>query len=452
MPVAIVGAGPSGIYAAQALVAQAAARGLPPVAVDLYDRLPTPYGLVRYGVAPDHPSIKAIMTTLEKTLDHPQVRFIGSVNLGDQITREQVRRAYHAVVYATGCQGEVRLGVEGEHLAGVWPSRQFVAWYNGHPDAPPVQVAGACSAAVIGLGNVAIDVARLLLKTADQLAGTDMAQPVLEQLGTHHIRDVWLIGRRGPQHAAFTTKELRELLTLDEVAVSVQPDGVLDVQDDPAWDRRVSANLAALRAAGQREVPSPRARLHCVFFHRPVQMQGSDGGHVQAITVERTRFDQAGLLTGTGDLLTIPVDLVVNAVGYRGLPLADVPFNELTGTVAHVQGRITEGAAPSVGEYVVGWAKRGPYGVVGTNKSDAAATVSALLDDMQAELLPTPQPGLADTLAERGSTYADWQRIDSAERAQGQRRGCQRIKLAGWEQLQQAIGQPAPPAWEQPTG
>ncbi len=435
--VAIVGAGPSGIYAAQALLDEAPRRGLPTPAIDLYDQLPAPFGLVRYGVAPDHSSIKAIASTLARTLEHPAVRFVGSLRLGSsQLQRPQMQRAYHAVIYTTGCSGETTLGIPGEALGGVWSSRQFVSWYNSHPDSPSISLGQARSAAVIGLGNVALDVARLLLSDAERLRATDLSEPVLHELTHHQIRDVWLIGRRGPQHAAFTTKELRELLHLPGVQVDVQPSEVLELAGDPTWDRRVSGNVAALSGVGAsprstNPPPQPRARLHCVFFHRPVHLQGSHSG-VVGLQVERTQLDPSGTLVGTGQLLHVPAQLVVSAVGYRGLPLVDLPFDERTGTLRHEQGRV------GPGEYVAGWAKRGAHGVVGTNKSDACATVSTLLDDLASTDLPTPEPGLADQLAQQGTTYADWQRLDAAERALGASRGCQRVTLPGPEQRREA--------------
>ncbi len=428
--VAIIGAGPSGIFAAQALINRH-----PSVVVDVYDRLPAPYGLLRYGVAPDHTSIKGVATALARVFDDERVSFVGLVDLGRDVTRDELLASYDAVIYAAGASEDQRMHIEGEELPGSRSAREVVAWYSGHPDAIEQSLAGVTTAVMIGVGNVAVDVARILAKTAAQLATTDMPSTVLAELRRHTITDVWVIGRRGPHHASFTTVELRELLAIPGVQPVIHS-GTFDGIDESVLDRRTKGNVDALREAAERSVPDARARLHLLFWHRPLRIDGS--GRVERLVLERTALDGDGRVVGTGDVLGIDCELVLRAIGYRGKPLPGVPFDVARGVVPNAGGRVTEvDGTVREGEYVVGWIKRGPIGVIGTNKSDAVQTVEHLLADLEAAptrmLVPT-----ADLWRSRGmhpTSFADWRRIDAAEAAQGAEEGRDRRKIAEWTEL-----------------
>jgi ferredoxin--NADP+ reductase len=467
--VAVIGSGPAGLYTAEALVKQAAALPSPvTVRVDVLDRLPTPYGLVRYGVAPDHKSIKSIAEYLRKVLEHPDVGFLGGVHLGDDITRDDLLASYDAVVYATGAMRDRRLGIPGEDLPGSIAATDFVNWYCGHPDLDPESFTlDAESVAVIGVGNVAVDVARILARDPAELRGTDVPQPVLEALMASKVREVHVIGRRGPAQAKFTTKELRELGELPSVDVTVPAHEADLGAFDPtggsaelaASDRRVRGNYTVISGWAGRELTGQPRRLTMRFWLRPVEITGEQ--RVRGLVAERTRLDEHGKFTGTGELETLDVSMVLRSVGYQSVPLAGVPFDERSAVVPNVAGRVLgPDGAPLPGEYVAGWLKRGPTGVIGTNKSDAAETVRSLLEDLaggpgpgdsalpRAGLLRYPESGaaggspLATVLADRGVravTYTDWLRIEAAETALGESLGRGgRVKLAGRAALDQA--------------
>ena len=474
LEVAVVGSGPAGLYTAEALIKQAAVLDPPrPIRVDVIDRLPTPYGLVRYGVAPDHKSIKSIAEYLRRVLEHEQVSFVGGVHIGDDVTREDLLRCYDAVVYATGAMRDRRLGVPGEDLPGSIAATDFVNWYCGHPDVDPGRFRlDAESVAVIGVGNVAVDVARILARRPEDLHETDVSQPVLEALRASKVTEVHVIGRRGPAQAKWTTKELREL---GEVAGAdvVVGDGEADLDAfDPTGDsarlamtdRHVRGNYTVIRELAERAPSGQPRRITLRFWLRPTEILGP--GQVTGLTLERTRIDERGRFEGTGELETLDAQLVLRSVGYQSVPLAGVPFHAESHTVPNVGGRVIgpDGSALP-GEYVAGWLKRGPSGVIGTNKSDATETVRALLadlaggpgpDDVQlprAGLLPLPQEDpravadvtpLATLLAGRGIrpvSYADWLRIETAERdlAATLGRGA-RVKLGSREDLHRACG------------
>ncbi len=433
--VAIVGAGPSGLFAAQALLSRD-----PEVLIDVIDRLPTPFGLLRYGVAPDHTSIQAMQPRLAEPLRSERVRFFGMVEFGTTLTRADLIGSYDAVVYAAGASEDRRLGIEGEDLAGSRSAREFVAWYCGHPDAAHQHLAGVRSAMTFGVGNVAVDVARVLSVASAHLEATDMPGPVLDELRASAIDDVWLVGRRGPQHASFTTVELRELLELPGVQPLIDPADLAGI-DPTGLDRRARANVEALTAATARRVPDAHTRLHLRFWRRPVRLIGA--GSVEAVVLERTRLDASGAVVDAGESETIDVQLVLRAIGYRGRPLPDVPFDDRAGVIPNIDGRVrTAGGQPCPGEYVVGWIKRGPIGVIGTNKSDAAATVVALLADLAAGVREVSGPDAGELLASRGlvaSTFADWEAIDAEERARGSLEGRARVKVSSWHQLTDLI-------------
>src|SRR5580704_13421918 len=395
--VAVVGSGPAGLYAAEALVKQAAALPTPvPVRVDVIDRLPTPYGLVRYGVAPDHKSIKSIAQYLRKVLESPDVRFVGGVLLGEDVTRDELVSAYDAVIYATGAMRDRRLGIHGEDLPGSYAATDFVNWYCGHPDVDAgAFTLDAESVAVIGVGNVAVDVARILARDPADLEQTDIPEPVMAALRSSKVREVHVIGRRGPAQAKFTTKELRELGELGGVQVSADPaelelaDGFDRSGESAALatsDRRVRGNLVAMAgwSGAHADAPVGQGRnLRLRFWLRPAEIQESSSRTVAGLRLERTRLSESGVFEGTGEFETLAAQMVLRSVGYQSVPLAGVPFDGRTHTVPNASGRVlSETGEPLPGEYVAGWLKRGPTGVIGTNKADAAETVQALLADL----------------------------------------------------------------------
>ncbi|GLW08456.1 NADP oxidoreductase [Microtetraspora sp. NBRC 13810] len=424
--VAIIGSGPAGIYAAEALTRQA---GTGQVEVDVLERLPTPYGLVRYGVAPDHTSIKSIAGYLRRVLELPGVRFLGGIELGRDVTVADLARCYDAVIYCTGAMVDRRMGIPGEDLPGSVAATDFVNWYCGHPDVPgDAFTLDSTDVAVIGVGNVAVDVVRILAKTAAELSATDVPQEVLARLEGSRVRAVHMIGRRGPEHAKFTLKELRELGELRNADVRVRPEEAGDT-DVSALSRQIRGNVEVLRGWARR-APEGRPRLLDVrFWMRPVEILGSE--RVEAIRLERTVLAD-GRVTGTGEFETLPVGMVLRSVGYQSVPLPGVPFDPATSTVPNTEGRV----AP--GQYVAGWLKRGPTGVIGTNKSDAAETVRTLLADA-AGREPVEGPALDDLLAERGVrpvTYKEWLLIEAAEAELARTLGRgDRVKLAGLRAL-----------------
>ncbi len=483
--VAVVGSGPAGLYTAEALIKQGAALDPPvTVLVDVLDRLPTPYGLVRYGVAPDHKSIKSIADYLRGVLEHDGVRFVGGVHLGDDVTRDDLLACYDAVVYATGAMRDRRLGIPGEDVPGSHAATDFVNWYCGHPDMDPDRFTlDAESVAVIGVGNVAVDVARILVRDPAELRETDVSQPVLDALTASKVREVHVIGRRGPAQAKFTTKELRELGELAGVDVVVGA-GEADLDAfDPSGEsarlatseRHVRGNYTVISDWAARVPAGAARRLTLRFWLSPAEIHGAE--QVEGLTVERTRLDAEGRLSGTGEFERLDVQMVLRSVGYQSVPLPGVPFDERSYTVPNSEGRVLgPDSQPLPGEYVAGWLKRGPTGVIGTNKSDAAQTVRSLLADLAGGPGPDdvalPRPGLlplpasvpgetqeelvaaeagqpwsgrfAALLAERGIRpvgYEDWLRIETAEKdlAAALGRGS-RVKLASRAHLHEACG------------
>jgi ferredoxin--NADP+ reductase len=431
--VAVVGAGPAGLFAADALVGQLDV----PVDVDLIEKLPTPYGLVRYGVAPDHPTIKSVVGTLQRILEHERIRFIGGVQFGRDVLREDLLTCYDAVIYTTGAPIDRRLGIAGEDLPGSISATEFVSWYNGHPDFEPGFPLDAESVAVIGVGNVALDVSRILVRPYEHLTGTDVPAPVLARLGENRTREVHVIGRRGPEHAKFSSKELREFDLINEIDRIVRPADLADA-DKPGLDRRTQANIDILKKWSL-QVPRWRARkVRFRFFRKPVEIIGRTC--VEALRLERIAVDGSGNTTGTGEFETIPVQLLVRAVGYRSVVLPGLPFDDDAGVIPNDAGRVIDSTgAPLAGEYVAGWLKRGPTGVIGTNKSDARETVSALLQDVTAKgWSPAAGRQIEDVLEARSALwidYAGWQRIDVAELSRGASEGRLRSKIPDWATL-----------------
>ncbi len=438
--VAVVGSGPSGVYSAQSLVQQDRV----PVRVDVLDRLPCPYGLVRYGVAPDHEKIKSLQNNLRSVLQDDRVRFLGAVEVGPGgIATRELLRLYDAVVYCVGAATDRRLGVPGEDLPGSWSATEFVSWYSAHPDAHwNGALSAARSAVVIGVGNVAVDVTRILARGAEELTGTDMPGAALAALEASTVRDVYMVGRRGPSQAKFTTKELRELGSLADAEVVV--DGAelaldphfIDPAALPAVNRR---NVEALRAFAERPPQGRGRRIHLRFFLRPVELI-AHGGHLGTVRFERTLPDGKGGVSGSGAYEEIEAQLALRSVGYRGLPLDGLPFDERGGTVPHDAGRVLRQGAHSPGEYVAGWIKRGPTGVIGTNRPCAKETVSSLLADAP-QMLAAQPAGRTDPLdglqaaGLRPVEWTGWQAIERAETALGASLGRGPVKIGDWDAL-----------------
>lgn len=428
--IAVIGAGPSGLYAAAALLASEQS-----VSVEVLDRLAAPYGLVRYGVAPDHVKMKSVIRVLQRPFDPGAVEFLGGVRIGaGGIPLDVLRSHFHAVVHATGSSVDRALGVPGEELAGLFGSGAFVSWYCGHPDHvdldPPLDHPGV---AVVGAGNVALDVARVLAKTADEMATTDVPNPVLDALRGSAVRDVHVLVRRGPQHVRFTPAELHQIGDLAGADVLVHDDGLLATGVEEPGDRRQRQNLALLTEwVGGSPSGRPR-RVHLRFLRSPVRLLG-ENGRVVGIVVERNAIVD-GRVVGTGEEETLDVGLVVSAIGYAAEPIPGLPFDDATGTVPNAGGRVVRDGVPVPGAYVTGWIKRGPSGVIGTNKGDANETVAALLEDLPSLPAPAhPEPAaLRAALAAHGIRPVDWAawlRLDAEEIRLGGQRGAERVKVA----------------------
>jgi ferredoxin/flavodoxin---NADP+ reductase len=447
--VAIVGSGPAGFYAAGQLLSSSD----PVVAVDVFDRLMTPWGLVRFGVAPDHPKIKSVTRVFERTARMPGFAFHGNVEIGSDVSHEELADAYHAVLYAVGTPGDRRLWIDGEDLPGSESATEFVAWYNGHPDYAEEDFDLSCKrAVVIGNGNVALDVARMLALSVEELQVTDIADHSIELLRDSNIEEIVVLGRRGPAQAAFTNPELRELAELELADVIVDPaDMELDVSSAAALetaDGTTQRNVETLtRYAALTPSGKPR-RVVLRFLTSPVAIEGTD--KVEAIVVERNELfpgDDGSLKARpTGETERLETGLVLRAVGYVGKPLPGVPFDDRRATVLHEGGRVleTESRRPIPGLYAAGWIKRGPSGVIGTNKKCAQETTGRLFEDFAAGLLPAPTStpeALLERLRQKVNVvdYSGWEAIDAHERALGEPSGRPRVKLVRRdEQLKRA--------------
>jgi ferredoxin--NADP+ reductase len=439
----VIGAGPSGFYATDQLLKAG-------FAVDLYDELPTPFGLVRAGVAPDHPKIKSVTRMYAKTATHEAFRFFGGVTLGADVSREDLRARYHAVIYAIGTATDNRLGIPGEDRPGSHPATEFVAWYNGHPHFADHQFdLNGGRAVVIGNGNVAIDVARMLVLDPGELAPTDTADHAIDAFGMAGVTEVILLGRRGPAQVAFTNPELLELGELQRADVIVDPAQMEGVEVPDGADKTTTRNVEILRDYSQRTPQGKSHRLELRFLRSPVKIlgEGEDGpvtGVRVAINRLVTRPDGRVAAEPTGEEEVIECGLVLRSIGYRGRPLAGIPFDPDRGLIRNDGGRVHDEHAVSPGEYVVGWIKRGPSGVIGTNKKDAADTVARIVEDAEAGALPAPDPGVADPdaierwLTERVPehvTWEGWEAIDAHESALGEPHGRPRVKLVRLAEL-----------------
>ncbi len=447
MRLAIVGAGPAGIYAADILLKEE--RGFD-VSIDLFDRLPAPYGLVRYGVAPDHPRIKGIINALRDVLDRGDIRIFGNVTFGEDLTLADLKKHYNAVIFATGAIRDADLDIAGIDAEGSFGAADFVSWYDGHPDFPREWPLDAQSVAVVGNGNVALDVARVLAKHAEDLLPTEIPDNVHAGLAASRITDVHVFGRRGPAQVKFTPLELRELGELRDVDMVVYDE---DFDYDEAskaaiasnkqvmvidrvlqsWRKRPSVNNAGGEAS---------RRLHLHFFARPVELRTDENGRVEALVYERTRPDGEGSVEGTGELREVPIQQFYRAVGYFGSPLADVPFDDRYGVIPNREGQVLGDGSndPLPGVYATGWIKRGPVGLIGHTKSDAMETIRHLVNDQGSWWQPedSSEEAIPALLAERGVQWTDlagWHRLDEHEIALGAERERARIKVVDRDEM-----------------
>ncbi|KTR53327.1 FAD-dependent oxidoreductase [Curtobacterium oceanosedimentum] len=438
--IAIVGAGPAGIYAADILLREAHGTD---VSIDLFEQLPAPYGLVRYGVAPDHPRIKGIVNALRDVLDRGVVRLFGNVRFGRDITMDDLKQHYHAVLFSTGAIKDAELDVPGIDLDGSYGAADFVSWFDGHPDVPRTWPLTASSVAVIGNGNVALDVSRILAKHADDLLPTEIPANVYEGLKDSPVTDVHVFGRRGPAQVKFTPLELRELGELRDVDMVVYDE---DFDHDEAsltaiqTNKQVMVMNRVLEQWRTREVGQASRRLHLHFWAKPVEIVGEDG-HVTALRYERTRPNGEGGVEGTGEIRELPVQAVYRAVGYFGSPLPGVPFDETTGVIPNREGQVLdEDGSPVPGVYATGWIKRGPVGLIGHTKSDAMETVQHIVNDQASWWTPAdPAPeAVPALLRERGVEYTDldgWHALDEHEQALGAAEGRERIKVVPRDEM-----------------
>lgn len=453
--VAIIGAGPSAFYAAEQLLRQDSID----VRVDMFDRLPTPYGLVRAGVAPDHQKIKNVTKAFAQVATDPRFRFFGFVEYGTDITLEDLRQHYHQVLFATGAQSDKRMGIPGEDLGGSHPATAFVAWYNGHPDYRDYQFdLSQERVAIVGVGNVAIDVARILCLSPRELAATDMADYAVEALSKSRVREVYLLGRRGPAQAAFTNPEIKELGELEDADVVIRGeeaalDPISKALVEGSGDRSLAKKVELLQAHAN-QAPAGRLRkLFLRFLVSPVELVGDSAGNVTRMRLVKNELaqDESGSIVAraTGKFEDLPVGLVFRSVGYRGSPLPGIPFHDRWGVILNEKGRIMDPDTnrPIIGEYTTGWIKRGPSGVIGTNKPDAHETVACMLEDaaeactlhpdypdsnVEADLIRKKQP--------RYVTFRDWLKLDEIEVSRGQAAGRPRVKLTSFEEMLGALG------------
>lgn len=443
--IAIIGAGPSAYYAAAALINQQQFD----VRVDLFDRLPAPYGLVRYGVAPDHPRIKGVAAMYEKTALDPRVRFFGCVEFGKHVTLDSLRECYHRIIFATGAQSDRSLNIPGENLAGSTSATEFVAWYNSHPDhheaSPNLDVEGV---AVIGVGNVAMDVARILAKSYDELKETDIADHALEALKHSKVRNIYVLGRRGPAQAKFTNPEIKEFGKLEIADPVVKPEELeLDEESRKLVesDRLTRQNIEILQEYAKRGEGSKARKVHFRFLVSPVEIHGKDG-RVSGLKIERNRLVKSPEgwtnAEGTGEFEELEVGMVLRSVGYYGVALPGVPYDKRKGIIPNEKGRVLEDGKIAPDLYVVGWAKRGPTGVIGTNKKDAEETVALLLEDLAGAKPQECSPVEALLKAANCDyvSFEEWQQIDAAEIERGKAQNRPRAKFISIEDMRKAVG------------
>ena len=452
--VAIVGAGPTGFYAAEHLFR----RKELVVEIDMYDRLPTPFGLVRGGVAPDHQKIKTVTKAFDRVANRPNFRFYGYVELGSDISVEDLRDYYHQIIYTTGAQTDRSLGIPGEDLQGSHAATEFVAWYNGHPDYRHLTFdLSQERVAVIGVGNVAVDVCRILCRTPAELGKTDIADYALEALRQSQVKEVYMLGRRGPAQAAFTNPEIKELGEMEDANIVILPEEVvLDPLSqqylEASGDRSTKKKVDILQTYAAREPDAKSRTLVVRFLVSPTELSGDDQGRVSGMRLVKNELyaTDAGTLRpkATETFEDLAVGLVFRSVGYRGVPLPGVPFHDQWGVILNQKGRVIEPDTnhPIIGQYTAGWIKRGPSGVIGTNKPDALETVICMMEDLEEGRYLTPShpaPSAAAEMVQQRQpnyiSYADWQRLDEIEVSRGQESGRPRVKMTSVEEMMAAL-------------
>lgn len=439
---AIVGAGPAGIYAADILLK---AERKFDVSIDLFDRLPAPYGLVRYGVAPDHPRIKGIINALREVLDRGDIRVFGNVDFGTDITLEDLKRHYNAVIFATGAVRDAELNIPGIELEGSYGAADFVSWFDGHPDVPREWPLTARSVAVIGNGNVALDVSRMLAKHADDLLSTEIPENVYEGLKASPVTDVHVFGRRGPAQVKFTPLELRELGELNDVDMVLYDE---DFDYDEASKTAIASNKQVmvidkiLQKWRERPAGTASRRLHLHFYAKPIEVVGDDTGHVAAYRYERTRPDAEGGVVGTGEIREVPIQALYRAVGYFGTPLDGIPFDKKHGVIPNREGMALRKESNDIvpGVYATGWIKRGPVGLIGHTKSDAMETIKHVINGEGSWWSPEApsEQAILDLLDSRGVKYTDldgWHNLDQHEIALGRPHGRARVKVVPRDEM-----------------
>ncbi|MCH8122401.1 MAG: FAD-dependent oxidoreductase [Bacteroidetes bacterium] len=451
--IAIIGAGPAGFYAAERFFRTADLH----VFVDVYDRLPTPHGLVRAGVAPDHEKIKNVTRVFDKTASNPDFRFFGNVEYGSHVSLDDLKRFYHQVYFSTGAQVDRRLGIPGENLPRSHSATEFVAWYNGHPDYRDLEFdLSQEQVAIIGMGNVAVDVARILAKTVDELAGTDITDYALEALAESKVKDIFMIGRRGPAQTAFTTPEIKEMGELADASTVVladefelDPVSAAALEESP--DRMTSKKLEIMAAFVGGSLPGAKRNCHLRFLLSPTELIAGNDGGVSSMRLVRNRLElqDGGRIgcTPTETEIELPVGLVFRSVGYRGVALPGLPFNDSWGVVRNEFGRVVDDSGNTcVGCYVGGWIKRGPTGVIGTNKPDAFETVDLMIEDLSAgkhfDPESTDSESIQSFVHDRQPhliSYDDWLQIDAAERTAGESRDRPRVKFTSVEEMLEVL-------------
>ena len=451
--IAIIGSGPAGFYAADRLLKKQDVT----VTVDMYDRLPTPYGLVRFGVAPDHEKIKNVTRVFDKVAAKDAFRFFGNVDIGTHVTLDDLKQYYHQICFSTGAQTDKQMGIPGEDLAGSHPATEFVAWYNGHPDFRDCEFDLTSErVAVVGVGNVAVDVARILCRTPEELATTDIADYALEALRHSKVKEVYMLGRRGPAQAAFTNIEVRELGEMPGADIAVLPeearlDALSQKHLDAADDRILNKKVEIIQGFLDQPIQNKPRKLTIRFLVSPVELMGNADGRVSAMRLVKNALHETedGSIRpqATDQIDELPVDMVFRSVGYRGVPIAGLPFHDKWGIVPNDRGRVTTmESEPVVGMYVAGWIKRGPTGIIGTNKPDAAETVKTMLADADAGAVLDPtatDPAAIETLVRERQpemiSYSDWLRLNDLETKKGASQGRPRVKFTEVGKMLEAL-------------
>ncbi len=451
--IAIIGSGPAGFYAADRLLKKQDVT----VTVDMYDRLPTPYGLVRFGVAPDHEKIKNVTRVFDKVAAKDAFRFFGNVDIGTHVTLDDLKQYYHQICFSTGAQTDKQMGIPGEDLAGSHPATEFVAWYNGHPDFRDCEFDLTSErVAVVGVGNVAVDVARILCRTPEELATTDIADYALEALRHSKVKEVYMLGRRGPAQAAFTNIEVRELGEMPGADIAVLPeearlDALSQKHLDAADDRILNKKVEIIQGFLDQPIQNKPRKLTIRFLVSPVELMGNADGRVSAMRLVKNALHETedGSIRpqATDQIEELPVDMVFRSVGYRGVPIAGLPFHDKWGIVPNDRGRVTTmESEPVVGMYVAGWIKRGPTGIIGTNKPDAAETVKTMLADADAGAVLDPtatDPEAIETLVRERQpemiSYSDWLRLNDLETKKGASQGRPRVKFTEVGEMLEAL-------------